>query len=220
MQMEIGFGGWVRASNISTLPENTLVYARFVRDDKARRLVPVELYIESTSGERLRGEHLRRLPLDLIEAVANENSGVDVEGGLGVPGPLLGIAASTFTMATWGTRKQEAYRPDWTADMHWSQLPGSGVPQARRQSAPPRRDEAEAPPPLSTPPGGRYSEDWFRQLAKSYNWALRQWRENRGDPPAEALAKQAGVSVRTVHSWTYRARREGYLPKAKQGQAG
>lgn len=219
MQMEIGFGGWVRASDIPTLPENTLVYARLVRDDKARRLVPVELYIESTSGERLRGEHLRRLPLDLIEAEANHN-GVDVETQMGVPGPLLGIAASTFTMATWGTRKQEPYRPDWTADMHWSQLPDSGVPRAKRRSAPPRRDEGAPPPALSTPPGGRYSDDWFRHLAKSYNWAWRQWRTGQGPAPSDALAKQAGVSVRTVHSWVYRARREGYLPKAQQGQAG
>lgn len=208
----------MRASDVPTLPPGALVYVRFERDEAARRLVPLDVFVESTEGTRLRGEHLRKLPLDVIEAVANEDDGADVESRMRHPGPLLGVAASHLA-TSWGTRQGEPHRPDWTADMFWSQVEGSGVPRAKR-AATPERVEGEVPAKLTTPPDGRYSDEWFRSLARSYNWALLQWRTRGGDPPARELAQQAGVSVKTVHSWVYRARKAGFLSRVGQGQAG
>lgn len=210
----------MRASDVPTLPPGALVYVKFGRDTEARRLVPLEVFIESTDGSRIRGEHLRKLPLDVIEAVANEDDGADVESGMRHPGPLLGIAASHMS-TPWGEwQGREFNRPNWATDMLGSQINDSGVPRAKRGLAVPKREMGEAPPQLTTPPDGRYSDEWFRSLARSYNWALLEWRTRGGEPPAKELARQAGVSVKTVHSWVYRARKAGFLSRVGQGQAG
>jgi hypothetical protein len=74
--------------------------------------------------------------------------------------------------------------------------------------------------PLTTPPEGRYTAEWFNQLRDAYVHAWAAWRHRGGEAPAKALAKQASVSVRTVHSWLYRARQAGVEIPGQQGQGG
>jgi hypothetical protein len=75
--------------------------------------------------------------------------------------------------------------------------------------------------PLTTPPEGRYTAEWFNQLRDAYVRAWAAWRHGGGEAPAKALANQARVSVRTVHSWLYRARHAGVeIPGQQQGQGG
>jgi hypothetical protein len=75
--------------------------------------------------------------------------------------------------------------------------------------------------PLTTPPDGRYTAEWFNQLRDAYVGAWTAWRHGGGEAPAKALANQARVSVRTVHSWLYRARHASVeIPGQQQGQGG
>jgi hypothetical protein len=75
--------------------------------------------------------------------------------------------------------------------------------------------------PLTTPPEGRYTAEWFNQLRDAYVRAWAAWRHGGGEAPAKALANQTRVSARTVHSWLYRARQAGVeIPGQQQGQGG
>jgi len=72
--------------------------------------------------------------------------------------------------------------------------------------------------PLTTPPEGRYTAEWFNQLRDAHFRAWTAWRNGGGEAPAKALANQARVSVRTVHSWLYRARHAGVEIPGQQGR--
>lgn len=228
-----GFGGWLRASDVPELPPGSAVYTRVDRDEATGRLVPVEIYIETADGERLRGEHLRRVPLDEIESFANVHREI-IEERLGVPGPDLSTLASHLMnrydlMHTPGGPqptgpRQNPEERDWIHDAFWAQISGSGVP---RPMVPlDELDRLVMPRPerpqhrLAPPSDGRYSEKWYRELAAAYDYAVHEWREGHGKPPAIALAAEAGVSVNTVRSWIYRTRKAGFIPPGRQGQAG
>lgn len=236
MQIAGGYGGWLRVSGLSELPFGAVVYTRFHRDDETGRLVPGEMYLEVPAGERIRGEHLRKLPLDRIEAFANAFANDHrelVEERMQAPGPDLSTLAS-YLMHRWDMVRgrtgaiepaDPAGERDWVQDAFWSQVPGSGVPHPGKfpigavgnvvlgRPRKPRR-------PLTAPPGGRYTERWYRQLAAAYSYAVDRWRNGHAEAPAKALAAEAGVSVNTVRSWIYRARKAGFLPKGEQGKAG
>jgi hypothetical protein len=70
-------------------------------------------------------------------------------------------------------------------------------------------------PPLSKPPEGRLTDDYLREVASLY---LREVGTKRS--PAPAIARAAGVPVRTVHRWIAEARKRGILPPATKGRAG
>jgi hypothetical protein len=210
VQLEYGYGGWVRATDMDGLPEDLMVYARLLTDDELGRVVVRELYVERSSGERVRAEHMRRLPLDVIEMIANEDD--SVADSAQHPGVPLGVLASHFATA-WGKPGH------WAADAYWSQVKGSGVSPVKRA----RHGAPEPAPevgPLTTPPDGRYSDEWFTHVAASYRQAVAAWRSRRGPAPAIALAEQAGVTKDTARAWVYRARKAGFLKPGEQGRAG
>lgn len=213
MRVEFGFGGWVRASEVPTLPDGALAYVHFRRDAELGRLVAVEVYVESPTGERLRGEHLRRLPLDVIEAEANGDGLEYLDHGISIGAPLLGTAASYFSTSPPNKSTH------WAADMLRSQYPATGVPEAPREPGAATTERAQ-PSPLTAPPDGRYTDEWYEHLADAYRHAVNEWRLSGGTAPAKALAEQTNVSIHTVRSWIYRARKAGFLPKGEQGRAG
>lgn len=226
VRISSGNGGWVQISHFSLLPEDAVAYVRFTLDADTDRLVPQEIYIESASGERLRGEHLRRFPLDVAEAYANGTAAEAIRARLETPAPQLGVLASYYA-ARLGNASNIATGkpPHWVQHALWSQVEEwqNESPPAPRNPVrePATEDPFTAPgPPLVPPADGRYTDDWYRSLAAAYNHAVVMWRQHGGEAPAKALAAKAGVSVNTVRSWIYRTRRAGFLPKGRQGAAG
>lgn len=222
MHISSGNGGWVRASGLPHLPAEAVVYVRFSRDDAADRLVPVEVYVESPDGERLRGEHLRRLPLDVIEAWVNGAAWRErIEQRIADPSPQLGILASYYAASI--GRVDETKRPHWVEAAFNSQMVDLAeyYPPAPRNRPRKPVDLSSAPlPELEPPPDGRYTDEWYASLRTAYDNAVSAWRIGRGPAPANALAEAAGVSPNTVRSWIYRARKANKMPPGSQGRAG
>jgi transposase len=65
--------------------------------------------------------------------------------------------------------------------------------------------------PKIVAPDGRFDH---ARIANAYNEAMLTT-----TAPAKVLAEQFGVTIPTVHSWIYRARRAGALPPGRQGTA-
>lgn len=208
--MRIGYGnaGWVCVDEVDELPPGALLYVRF-RPDESGRWRPVEMFIDG-EGQVITGKHLRELPLHVVEAVVNEDP--DAPAGLvarlNAAGPQLAVLASHYATTFGGQAKPD----DWVALSMSSQIRGSGLPQPEK-TRPSPQPKTEVPP-LTAPREG-LTDEWLRHLAAAYTAALR-----RGEPPAKALAEQAGVPVRTVHSWVYRARKRGFMAPGKTGKAG
>lgn len=202
--MELGFGngGWVRVADAG-MPGP--LYVRLLPDERGRLRIR-ELYLEAEDGP-IRGEHLRGLPLHVLEAICNEDRS-DVLNRLEVPGPDLSRAAS-YHATSWGRKVEH-----WVADSWWAQVAGSGVPQAPRARKRPRRTPPLPPQPLKAPDEG-LTDAFLRTVAASYADAVR-----RGLAPAPTLAEEARVSHRTVHRWVYEARKRGIMPPGKQGRVG
>lgn len=195
MRITEGNGGWVCADGVDELPPDALLYVRFQPDD-SDRLRATELYVDA-AGAHITGKHMRELPLHVIETLVNEDD--SLRRLLDAPGPQLAVLASHFG-TTFG-RPDEA---NWVNQSMLSQLPGSGALTVAKEKLRPSASEP-AVPPLAAPQDGM-TDEWLRHLAAAYRAAVR-----RGEAPAKSLAEQAGVPVRTVHSWLYRARKRGYI---------
>jgi len=207
MRIGIGNAGWVCADEVDELPPGALLYVRFRPDDQNGRLQPVELYLDA-EGQAITGKHMRELPLHVIESAVNDDPDTpsDVRRLMDVPGPQLSVLASHYG-ATFG---RQAKDDDWTALSMFSQYKDSGLTQPKKlRPKPPQGTSNVAPLP---PPADGMTDEWLRHLAAAYAAAVR-----RGEPPAKALAEQAGVPVRTVHSWVYRARKSGHMAPSKRG---
>jgi hypothetical protein len=77
----------------------------------------------------------------------------------------------------------------------------------------PRRIPLRLP---ARPPHGRYPDSFYAAVARFYRLCL-EW----GDPPAQRIADDNDVPVRTVHGWIVEARRREFLdPNGRQGRAG
>lgn len=206
MRISEGNAGWVCVDEVDELPPGALLYVRF-QPDGSGRLRPVEVYLDG-EGQTITGKHMRELPLHVVEAVVNDDP--DQPGGLvrrmDFPGPQLSILASHYA-TTFGAKTRDN---DWTALSMFSQIRDSGLPQPEKVHPKPSGNMREVPP-LNAPESGM-TDEWLRHLAAAYTAAVR-----RGEPPAKSLAKQAGVPVRTVHSWVYRARKRGYMAPGKRG---
>lgn len=207
MWMSIGNAGWTRFIDMPGLPDDTRLYVRFRQVDSRLRLT--EIYLEG-AGVSLSTEAIRSLPMARIEAEANtEDSFRKVVDRIRLPGPDLSTLASYFD-TTFGSQADER---DWVVLSMRSQFPGSGLPQPGHA---PRAGFAEGAQVrtvrLGPPSSDGLTDDFFRQVAASYERAVQE-----GKAPAPTLAEEAGVPVRTVHRWVYLARKAGIMPRGTQG---
>ncbi len=225
MQILYGHSGWIRVER-DDLPG--WLYLRLAADSEGAWRTR-ELYLE---GELpVSASTLRRLPLAHIEAVVTQGEGVRrLEASMRKPGPQLSIMAEMFTTAHIGKRpncascgalvnNRNGRALTWLETSWWAQFPDSEVTVNRPSRPRATLDKAERqrppkPPPLSAPEG-RLTGQFLRGVGEAYDAAV-----ERGEAPAQALAAQANVPVRTVHRWIYTARKRGIMPKGKQGRIG
>lgn len=201
MFVSVGNGGWVRVDDpMGHGSPGPVVYARFTADDEARRWRATELYVDGR-GEPITGRALRGLPMAAIEAVSADP---DLRAQLGRTAALPAVQVSTLASyydTTFGGRAR-----GWVADSYRCQVPGSGVTPVKRAPDRPLPVRPDDPPPLTTPPDGRLTDEFLRLVARCYVAAVRA-----GNFPGPALAEQAGVSPRTVQRWVYTARQRGIM---------
>lgn len=198
MWVSVGKGGWVRVEDPDRFPGP--LYARFALDDDPRRRWRVtEIYVDGR-GQPIATSAARQLPLAAVEAITTDPDIRDeLASRAGQPGVPLDVLASYYA-TTFTSRARH-----WVAESTRSAL--------RRKSdrpLPPRDD----PPPLSTPPGGRLTNEFLRDVARAYAAAVRDRKR-----PAEELARQAGpgVSPRSVQRWFYIARQRGIMDPVRPG---
>lgn len=73
----------------------------------------------------------------------------------------------------------------------------------------------EEPPPL-TRPAGRLTDDFLRDLARTYKWLV----ATGNGAPATVIAEQTQTPVATVRRWISNARQRQFLPPGRPGRAG
>lgn len=200
VNLSVGNGGWVRVDDPERLPGP--LYVRLNRDDIGRWRI-TQLYLD---GERpITGEETRRLPIAQLEAaVTDPDVSTALEARAGAASVPLDVLASHFSY-TPGSQARH-----WVADAYRSQFPGSGVPAVKIKRPKPRA--AEEVPPLRRPESGRLTDEFLRDVHRSYTAAVA-----RGEWPAPTLAAQAGVSPAAVRKWIYTARQRGIMPPGRQG---
>jgi len=201
MQISYGNGGWVKVDDVD-VPGS--LYVRLAPDDTGRWRVR-ELYMEGEAP--LSEELLRRMPLHLIETLAQERP-EDLARRAELPAPDIGLLASHYASA-WGPAVNH-----WVALSVRAQLSDSGVERPRR----PRRRPAGRPArpqrePLAPP--SRLDDEFLSRVATAYREVAAA-----GEWPAPALADEAGVSRATVRRWVLEARKRGHLPPGSQGKVG
>lgn len=205
MDVRFGNGGWVLVED-EGLPGP--LYVR-LHQDADGRWVTTELYLDGR-GRPITAAALRELPVSFIEAAvqADERSRRELDDRSRVVAVDLSTAASYYA-TTFGRK------PDhWVADMLRGQVPGSGAPKPPRAKSGIELRRSEVPP-LQRPADGRLTDDFLRQVARSYDAAL-----SRGARPAIALADEADVPAQTIRRWVYLARKRGIMPPGRQGKAG
>jgi hypothetical protein len=184
------------------------------------------MYIELPDGGQIRGEHLRKLPLDAIETYANNIAADYIRARLDHGSPPLGVLASNY--AAYLSSPPLSPGPRWVAEAI-NTTPKENAKRRRdvtpvltgppERDAPPPEVPADAPP-FGPPPTGRYTDEWLASLAAAYVHAVAKWQNGEGEPPAKVLAARAGVTVNTARQWVYRARKAGVLKPGTQGRAG
>ncbi len=199
MRISYGNGGWVSVEDVGVPGP---LYVRLAPDESKRWRVH-EMYIEG--GAPLTSEMLRRLPLHLIETLAQEDS-ERLAVSAQIAGPDLGLLASHYA-TTWGSQAKH-----WVADSWRAQIKDSDVERPSRPR-PRRRAAARAREPLTAPI--RLDDDFLRRVADAYRDVAAD-----GRWPAVVLADEAGVSRSTVRRWVLEARKRGHLPPGKQGKVG
>lgn len=100
---------------------------------------------------------------------------------------------------------------------HYEQAGLPPVPQAADPS-PRRRSTAEPEPIQLAYPVDGLTDAFLSDVARAYRAAVGQGRTD----PAVAIAEAMGETsnVRTVHSWIYKARKQGFLPPARKDRRG
>lgn len=200
--MGFGNGGWIRVDD-PELPGP--LFARLRPDQKDGRWIVTETYIDGR-GRPVTGDMLRRLDIATIEALANADANT-LRARAGYSAVQLSEAASYYAYSVGNSRRR-----DWARDMLLSQLPGNEIAQVQR-----REDKGDPMyadvPPLRAPENG-LTDDFLREVARAYNASLN--RKERS--PAQSLATQAGVPVRTVHRWIYTARQRRIMEPGRQGR--
>lgn len=196
MEIRAGNGGWHRIDGVEGLPGR--VYVRMADIDGHLRVT--ELYVDGR-GEPLSVSGLRKLPLHLIEAWAVGDGGT--RRRLGTPGVDLRRLA-TYYAHTFGTQAKH-----WIADSLRAQFPDSGVEQPPEARDTGSRLSAPAKVTLGLPPGGRITDAFLGDVRRAYEAAVLQ-----GQSPAVTIAKEVGVSPKTVHAWVAKARDRGIMERA------
>ncbi len=199
MRISYGHGGWVRVEDVGVPGP---FYVRLAPDASTRWRVH-EMYIEG--GAPLTSEMLRRLPLHLIETMAQEDS-EHLARSVRFVGPDLGLLASHYA-TTWGPQAKH-----WVADSWRAQFKDSDVERPSRPCPRPRA-AARAREPLTAPI--RLDDDFLRRVADAYRAVAAD-----GKWPAVVLADEAGVSRSTVRRWVVEARKRGHLPPGSKGRVG
>jgi hypothetical protein len=202
LRLGFGNGGWIRVDD----PEFPgPLFVRLLPDQNDGRWVVTEVYIEGR-GRPLTGDLFRRLDIATIEALANTDANA-LRARAELPAVQLSEAASYYAYGV-GNRPSR----NWAVDMLLSQFPESDIPQVQR-----REDRGDAMyadvPPLRAPQDG-LTDDFLREVARAYSAALGR----RERSPAQSLARQASVPVRTVHRWIYTARQRGIMERGRQGK--
>jgi hypothetical protein len=202
LRLGFGNGGWIRVDD-PQLPGP--LFARLQPDQKDGRWVVTEVYIDGR-GRPVTGGIFRRLDIATIEALANTEANT-LRARAELPAVRLSEAASYYAYGV-GNRP----RRNWAIDMLLSQFPDNDIAQVER------REDVGDPmyahvPPLRAPEGG-LTDDFLREVARAYSAAL--LRKERS--PAQSLAQQAGVPVRTVHRWIYTARQRRIMERGRQGK--
>lgn len=206
VRLTAGNGGWIRVDDI----EEAIgpVYVRLAIDELTRRWRAVDIYLDGCD-KPIAGRVVRQLPVAAIEAAASEPHIRDeLQRRFDLPAVPLAVLASHF--ATTYDSKGDSKGEGWVADA----LRGCEPTARAEQVASP--DFGDAPvPPLSTPPGGRLTDEFLESVARCYRAAVRERKR-----PGPELASQAGVPVRTVQHWVYLARQRGILAPGRPGVAG
>ena len=96
-----------------------------------------------------------------------------------------------------------------------AQIKGSDVKQAPMGPDPQPDPQVDVRPSAVTAPEHGLTDDFLRQVAANYVWAVRHRKR-----PAPFIAEQSGYSVRTVHSWISKARARGFLAPTTKGRVG
>ncbi len=199
MQISFGNAGWVQVNSAAGV--RVPLYLRLSPDDRGRWLVR-EIY---THGDHITPALLRQAPIADVELIINadpERLAARVDN----PGPDLQRLAGWFA-GHFGEGSDH-----WVAHSMWAQNKASGIRQAPA-ARPVTVLSATPRPPLQAPE--RLTADFFRELSAAYVDVV-----SRHMRPGPTLAKEAGVSARTVHRWVLEARKRGFLPRGTQGKAG
>ena len=218
MQLSGGNAGWWRLEAEEDLPGP--LYLRLTLVDGQPRVT--ELYLDG-GGQPVTAGALRSIPLAALE---QSTSGHEASKSSDTIGPDLSTLASYFSTA-FGSQvyagrhcescsaplrgSQDVALTDWVA-MSWLAQNAlvTEVP-APAKKAKPRRQAQPLPRPRLHAPTAGLTDEFLRDVARAYRAAV-----DRRMAPAKTLAELAGVEVKTVNSWCYKARKRGLMPAATQ----
>lgn len=209
----LGYGGWLRY-RCAGLPAHA--FLRF--EERAGRLVPVDMVLVSEDGApHLDTDTLRRVPLGMLDAIANGEFREGIAHGLRIPAPDVRTAIAAFgTSVNPSSRHPERWT--WVDRMIVEQY---GVVETKRPAPPkfePLREEVEVCGPdatLAVPQSRPYGDGFYRRVANIYGELVKC-----GVAPAPAIADANEVPVTTAHRWVKEARRRKLLAPGRQGKAG
>ncbi|MEV6833595.1 hypothetical protein AB0N17_03530 [Streptomyces sp. NPDC051133] len=187
---ETGASGWLEVSVPDVVPR---ILIKAVEKDG--RWVVGNLVVVS---DALDSATLKSIPIARIESLLNTRT--------------VGAALTA--------RRSGVAGPDWlpSHEAEFGQLDDALARylanSKRPDSSPSASGVTSQREPLSRPDGSD-PDSFYRQVAETYNDAVRET-----SAPAKVLAEEAGVPTTTVHRWIFEARRRGFLPPARKGRAG
>lgn len=216
MWLSIGNGGWVAVGLAENedgddpeAPIDLLCYVRLRLEPSGWRAC--EIYFDGSDRPLpLRPATIREFPLAVLEDWIRSDGDLacHLEQSAGVVSPDLSTLASHFGSII-GSKATS-----WVAESFRDQMQ-SNPKRVRKVQQFKKRVRRPNPPDvrLSGRPLAGVTDEFLGDVARAYASAVHQ-----GHAPAPRLAKDAGVSPKTVHSWVKRARDRGIMPPPQQGR--
>lgn len=203
LPIAIGGSGWVRFTD----SDGDATYVRAQPVDDSGRLVVTELYMERQHG--FTASEKSGTSIAEFEAELNRSdNAAEVRSSLETPGPALSTAVEYFAHRWGADAAGTPKRPHWAADMYWSQIPESGVPEAPR----PRPAVSELPrterinlielATVEVPPGRTRPDSFYLEVVERQE-QLRRYTDRSA---AGLIARANDVPTTTVDRWIRRGR--------------